>query len=31
MHLQQKALIEKCSVIKGVQEKSVMHYTVIFL
>ena len=31
MHLQQKTLIEKCSVNKGVLQKSIMHCTVIFL
>ena len=29
MHLQQKALIEKCSINKGVLQKAVMHCTAI--
>ena len=31
MHLQQEALMEKCSVNKGVPQKAVMHCTAIFL
>ena len=31
MHLQQKALIDQCSVNKGVLQKVVMHCTAMFL
>ena len=31
MHLQQKALIEKCFVYEGVLQKVVMHCTAMFL